>query len=172
MKDYFDLIWDENKPYFLLDYDKSLNKAIDINSLVSRVNSGKLDLLIEFEDNESHHPSVLKLYHRQDQPRVTISQIKQAFEDLKSLWNTQSLMYDYEKDPYLKIYGQLRISKTKVYNLGLTTVIDKSGKAVSPITLNKAMGASSQTDFLSIQTTSVDNDTFNFNKFLENRNPC
>jgi len=169
MKDYFDLIWDENKPYFLLEYDKSLNKAINIKSLVNRINSGKLNLIMKFDDNNSDHSNVLKLCYKNDKPSVVASQIKRAIEDLKSLWNTQSIMYDYEKDPYLKIYGQLCVGKIMIYNLGLTTVIDKSGKAVSPLTLNKAMGASSHTDFLKMTNSSSNEDMFNFSKFLQNR---
>lgn len=176
MIDYFDLIWNETKPCFLLDYDKSLNKPINIKSLVHRINAGESSPVFKFEDEDSNYPSIIYSKHslRYTLTKAVLSRMVKDIEELKILWNTQSLMYDYEKDPYLKIYGMYKVSNNIIYNLGLTTIWDKSGgKAVSPITLNKAMSASSQTDFLSIQTASEkDDDTFNFSKFLEGRKEC
>lgn len=174
MKDYFDLIWDDTKPYLLLDYDKSLNKAINIRSLVNRVS---LSFSFDHDNNEMLHPSILVFEHLKD---ITVGTIKSTrlnnlrrdLEDIKSLWNTQSLMYDYETDPYLKIYGSFSVGKTTMYNLGITTIIDKSGKSVSPLTLNKAMAASTRTHFLYLTMSNEgvdDNDMFNFSKFIQER---
>lgn len=171
MKDYFDLIWNERQPYFLLDYDRSLNKAINIKNLINRVNAGNQDNII-IEEDEDVHPSIIRFNVLKDLSidvlrRTRLNTLHQNLEDLKCLWNTQSLLFDYETDPYLKIYGSYSIGKTVMYNLGITTIMDKSGKSISPLTLNKAIAASAHTNFISLTMTDQDSDKFNFSKFLQ-----
>lgn len=175
MKDYFDLAWNENEPYILLDYDKRLNNSINIKSLINRISKGisSFHTILEFEDDSSLHPQVLQLNYKkpivQTHTNIKFKAILNHLEDLKSLWNSQSILYDFETDPYLKMYGVVKFGVHRIFNLGLTSVCGKHENCVSPVTLTKAMNQSRKLDCISLGSSNLDDDTFDFSKFLRGK---
>lgn len=160
MRDYLELAWEDHSQVILLDYDLKLAKAISIDNLLARINGGKKEVILSIaEDNQN----VININCKQ-----SLITIISALRDFKTLWDTQSVMYDYEQDPYIKMYGVVRLKRANIYCLGLNVLHElPSSRKINSLTLNKAIAASYQIE--AFQLTRQTDDMFNFSKFMENK---
>lgn len=161
MLDYIELAWATNEPYLILEYDSKLERSIGLDNLINRINKGVGKPVFERGD----YPNVLKLNLTEGKL------IYKSLTDLIELWNTQSIMYDYDKDPYLSIYGLYQptnykevLSRKYIYCFGHR--VEVGGLDLrKTVSFAKAYTASGEISMLSLEVDSM----FDFNKFLSTR---